>query len=43
VVRVNEFKEKSNGLKQITDMDQFEAAQADLRKDEKKLANIIKK
>ena len=43
VVRVKEFKTKSENLAALNGTDQYEAAAEDLRKDEKKLASIIKK
>ena len=43
VVRVKEFKEKSENLKNLSGSESYEAAAEDLRKDEKKLASIIKK
>lgn len=42
VVRVKEFKDKSENLKNLS-VDEYEQASQDLRKDEKKLASIIKK
>jgi sRNA-binding regulator protein Hfq len=43
VVRVKEFKEKSINLEKMKGSEKYEEAAAELRKDEKKLANIIKK
>ena len=43
VVRVKEFKQKSENLNKLKGSEGFEAASEELRKDEKKLANIIKK
>jgi NTP pyrophosphatase (non-canonical NTP hydrolase) len=43
VVRVKEFKEKSEHLKSGMTAESYEVAVEELRKDEKKLANIIKK
>jgi hypothetical protein len=42
-VRVKEFKEKSEKLKSNMGVEEYEQASQDLRKDEKKLGNIIKK
>lgn len=43
VVRVKEFKEKSINLEKLKGSEKYEEAASELRKDEKKLANIIKK
>lgn len=43
VVRVKEFKAKTENLKNMQTTEGYEEAQEELRKDEKKLANIIKK
>lgn len=43
VVRVKEFKEKSENLKNIQDVEAYENTTAELRKEEKKLATIIRK
>lgn len=43
VVRVKEFKDKSERIKELMGSPDYEAACEDLRKDEKRLASMIKK